>query len=403
VALAFIFVTVLLDTIGFGIILPVLPKLLVELTGDGLDRAALDGGWLLFVYAAMQLVFAPLLGNLSDRYGRRPVLFASLAAFGVDYLIQGLAPSVGWLFLGRGLAGGAGATATVANAYVADVTPAERRAQSFGLLGAAWGLGFVLGPVVGGLLGGIGTRVPFFTAAALAAVNLLFGFFALPESLPADRRRALSLRRANPFGAVAAMRAHAGVLALFGVVLLYQVAHDANPAVFTYYTMLKFGWNERQVGLAMGYIGLMVAIAQGGVIRVALPRLGERRAVFVGLATMAFGFLGTALATRGWMIYAIFVPAALAGFSMPALRGILSRRVGPDAQGELQGALTSLQGMTAIFAPLLMTRLFAWFAGPRAPRPLPGAPFFAAALLAVVALGLFARLSAGDAALSSPG
>lgn len=402
-ALAFVFVTVLLDAIGFGIILPVLPKLIVLLTGDALGRAAVDGGWLLFVYASAQLVCAPILGNLSDRFGRRPVLFLSLFCFGIDYLVMALAPTLGWLFVGRALAGISGASITTANAYVADVSAPADRAKSFGLLGAGWGLGFILGPVLGGLLGGFGPRVPFLVAAGLAFANLIYGVLVLPETLAPERRRPFSFRRANPIGAVLQMRRYPVAFGLLGVALLYQVAHDVNPSTWTFYTMFKFGWNERQVGYSMGFVGLLVAIVQGGLIRAALPRLGERRAVVLGLTTMAIGFLGIAFASAGWMIYAALVPFAVCGFTMPALRGILSRQMPPDAQGELQGALASLVSLTAIVTPVAMTHLFHFFTSERSPVRFAGAPFLAAAALATASLLFFLRAGRREAARAISG
>ncbi len=383
----------LIDAIGFGVILPVLPKLIVLLTGDALNRAAVDGGWLLFVYASAQLVCAPILGNLSDRFGRRPVLFLSLLFFGIDYLVMALAPTLAWLFLGRALAGISGASITTANAYVADVSRPEDRAKSFGLMGAGWGLGFILGPVIGGLLGGYGPRVPFFAAAALAFTNLLYGIFVLPESLPPERRRPFSFRRANPIGAVLQMRRYPAVFALLGVALLYQVAHDVNPSTWSFYTMYKFGWSERQVGYSMGFVGLLVAIVQAGLIRAALPRFGERRSVVFGLAMMVAGCLGIAFASAGWMIYGALVPFALCGLAMPALRGVLSRQMPADAQGELQGALASLVSLTAIVTPVAMTHLFRYFTSERSPVLFPGAPFLAAAALATASLFFFVRAS----------
>ncbi len=386
--MAFLLVTVLIDTIGFGIVAPVTPELIVELTGETLSEAAIYGGWLMFLYALMQLFFAPILGNLSDRFGRRPVLLVSLFALGVDYLLMALAPTLAWLFVGRVIAGVAGATFATANAYIADVSDAEQRAQNFGLLGAAWGFGFILGPVVGGVLGEYGSRVPFFAASALAVANVLYGFFVLPETLAPESRRAFSFRRANPIGALGQMGRHPGVLVLFGAIVLYQIAHDANPSVWTYYTMLKFGWSERDVGFSMGVVGLSIVLVQGVVIRAVIPRIGDRGAILVGLLLMAAGYLGFALATRGWMMLAFILPFSLGGLAMPALRSVLSNRVPADAQGELQGALSSLMSLTAIVAPVFLTQLFGYFTSASAPIHLPGAPFLAAAVLTAGSLGI---------------
>lgn len=396
-ALVFVLVAVLIDTIGFGIVAPVTPELIMELTGEGLSEAARYGGGLLFVYALMQFFFAPILGNLSDRFGRRPVLLLSLLALGFDYLLMALAPSLAWLFVGRTLAGAAGATFATANAYIADVTSEEERAQSFGLMGAAWGLGFILGPVIGGVLGELGPRVPFFAAAALSVANVAYGFFVLPETLPPEKRRPFSLRRATPLGALGQMTRYPGVLTLFGALVLYQLAHDALPSTWTYYTMLKFDWTERDVGFSMGVTGFAIALVQGLVIRAAIPRLGERGAVFVGMFLMATGYAGFAWAAQGWVMLAFIAPFALGGLAMPALRSILTARVPANAQGELQGAISSLMSLTAIVAPLFMTQLFGYFTSPGAPVYFPGASFLAASLCtfasaAVVVRALFQRV-----------
>jgi DHA1 family tetracycline resistance protein-like MFS transporter len=392
----FILITVLIDTIGFGIVAPVTPELIMELTGQPISEAALYGGWLMFLYALTQFFAAPILGNLSDRFGRRPVLIASLFTLGLDYLLMALAPTLEWLFVGRAIAGIAGATFATANAYIADVSDPEMRAQNFGLLGSAWGLGFILGPVIGGLLGEYGPRVPFFAAAALAGANVLYGFFVLPESLPTEARRPFSFKRANPIGALAQMRKYPGVLMLFGALVLYQLAHDANPSTWTYYTMLKFGWSERDVGLSMGVLGISMVVVQGLLIRIVIPKLGDRRTVLLGLAVMATGYLGFSLAGEGWVMLVFIVPFALGSLAMPALRSILSHRVGPDAQGELQGAMSSLMSLTAIVAPVFLTQLFGYFTSASAPVYFPGAPFMTAAVLtmgsAVVVAGvLFSR------------
>lgn len=387
----FIGATVLVDALGFGIVIPVVPELIVELTGEGLGEAARYGGWLLFSYALMQFVFAPVLGNLSDRFGRRPVLLCSLAALGFDYLVMSLAPTLAWLFLGRVMAGAFGAIHATANAYVADVSPADDRARSFGLLGASWSLGFILGPVVGGLLGSLGPRAPFVAAACLALANLAYGLLVLPESLPPERRRPFELQRAHPIGALRRVQGYPFVASAFVSLLLYQVAHDANPSTWSYYTMLKFDWSERQVGYSMGAVGVLLMGVQAGGIRLVLRWLGERRTVSFGLLSMAVGYAGFALSSQGWMMYAFMVPFAVGGVAMPALRGLLSREVEDDAQGELQGAITSLASLTAVGAPVFMTQLFASFTGGSAPLYFPGAPFVAASSLVVVGAVWFWR------------
>ncbi len=388
-ALAFVLVTVLLDTIGFGIIIPVIPELVVELTGQGLSDAALYGGWLIFVFAFMQFLFAPVLGNLSDRFGRRPVLLASLGAYAIDYLLMALAPTIGWLFAGRAVAGIAGATGATANAYIADVTPPEERAQNFGLIGAAWGLGFILGPVIGGVLGTYGARVPFFAASGLAAANVVYGLLVIPESLEPERRRPFSLARANPVGSLQAMQRFPMVIGLFVVLVFYQMAHDANPSVWTYFTMMKFDWTVGQVGLSLGVFGVLNVIVQALLIRRVIPVLGEERTTRLGFTMMALGFVGFALAPNQWLFLACMVPFALGGLGMPALRGIMSNAVPGDAQGELQGAMSSIMSLTMIFSPLVMTRLFHAFTSDGAPFFFPGAAHFAAGLLSIGALVTF--------------
>lgn len=388
-ALSFIFITVLIDVTGLGIIIPVIPQLIMELTGEGLSKAALYGGWLLFCYAFMQFTFAPVIGGLSDRFGRRPVLLLSLAGFGIDYIITGFAPNIFWLFGARIVAGITGASITTASAYIADISTPEKRSQNFGLIGAAFGLGFIIGPVAGGLLGEIGSRVPFFAAAGLAFLNCLYGYFVLPESLSKENRRPFDWKRANPIGSLKQIRKFPTISGLVAVFFLLYLSHHATQSTWTYFTMEKFEWDERMVGISLGIVGFCVAIVQGGLTRIVIPKLGEIRSVYVGLIFSTLGFIGFAFSPTGAILLAIIFPFALGGFSGPALQGIISNEVEDNQQGELQGALTSLISFTAIFGPPLMTGLFGYFTSQNAPIQFPGAPFFTGAILTFLAL-LFA-------------
>jgi DHA1 family tetracycline resistance protein-like MFS transporter len=298
-ALSFIFITLLIDVIGLGIIIPVLPALIEQITGGDISEASRTGGWLTFAYAAMQFLFSPVIGGLSDRYGRRPVLLASLLGFGLDYILMGFAPTIGWLFLGRLIAGITGASYTTAGAYIADVSTPEKRAQNFGLIGVAFGVGFIIGPVLGGLLGHYSPRLPFFVAAGLALLNALYGYFVLPESLTPEHRRPFDWKRANPIGSLRHLGRYPVVLSLvISFVLLYLSGH-ATQSTWTFYTIEKFGWNEQWVGYSLGFVGLMVAIVQGGLIRIVIPKLGQKRSVFVGLTFYTIGFFLFAIATKG--------------------------------------------------------------------------------------------------------
>jgi len=384
--LIFILSTLFVDTVGFGIIIPPMPKLIMLLTGGGLSEAARYGGFLLSTYALLQFFASPVVGNLSDRFGRRPVLLVSMLAFGLDYLVMGFAPSLTWLFVSRAIAGVCGATYATANAYVADVTPVEQRARYFGLLGAAWGTGFIVGPALGGQLAHFGPRVPFFVAAGLGAANVVYGYFALPESLARDARRPFSLKRANPVGSFISLRHFPVVIGLIGALLLYQIAHDANPSTWTYYTMEKFHWSEAEVGWSIAFIGVTFAIVQAGMVGPVVARLGEKRASYIGLAFYVVGFVSMAFVPRGWMIYACIIPFALGTIANPAIKSIMSSAVPVTMQGELQGAIASMAGMTAVIAPIMMTLLFSYYSAAGAPVYFPGAPFLAAGLLTFGAL-----------------
>jgi len=396
-ALAFIFFTMLIDTIGLGLIIPVAPGLITELTGTGLSEAARWGGWLFFLYALMQFLFAPVIGALSDRFGRRPVLILSLAMLSFDYVLTGLAPTILWLFIGRTLSGMAGAAYTTVNAYVADVSPPKQRAANFGLVGAAFGLGFILGPALGGFLGEhYGVRAPFFVAGALAAANALFGLLVLKESLPPERRRKFEWRRANPLGALRSLGHYPALAGLFGVMALLRLAHDAMPATWTYFTMLKFGWGPGEVAISLVVIGILTAISFSVGPRVLVPRLGERRAVILGCSIGTLACLGFAFASQVGVFYGFLVLFALGGVGNPALNAIMSHMVPPTEQGELQGGIASIMSLTAIFSPLIMTGLFSGFTGPSAPIYFPGAAFLAAALCEMGALALFLRARVTD-------
>jgi DHA1 family tetracycline resistance protein-like MFS transporter len=395
-ALTFVLLSVLIDTIGFGIVLPVLPELITELRHAGLDDAARWGGWLAFAYAAMQFVCAPIVGNLSDRFGRRPVLLASLAGFGLDYLVMAFAPTLVWLFIGRLVAGMTGAAYATANAFIADISPPEKRSANFGLVGAAFGAGFILGPAIGGYLGTMGTRAPFFAAAALALANVVYGYLVLPESLPPDKRRPFSLAIANPLGTLRLLGKHRGVTALAGALMLWMLGHQVLPNVWTYYTMLRFQWDARMVGLSLAAAGVSMILVQGTLTRFAIPKLGERRAATVGLAFGAAGYFCYAFATAGWVMFAGMAVFALSGLVYPSINGLMSQRAGADEQGALQGAVSSLYGLTEIVGPIMMTQLFALFSSPSAPLAFPGAPFFVAGLLAAAGILLVLREKAAN-------
>ncbi|MFD2932577.1 TCR/Tet family MFS transporter [Spirosoma flavum] len=390
-ALVFIFITLLIDVTGLGIIIPVFPKLIEQLIHGNISQAASWGGWLTFSYALMQFVFSPVLGGLSDRYGRRPVLLFSLFGFGLDYILQGFAPTIEWLFVGRLLAGVTGASFTTATAYIADISTPEKRAQNFGLIGAAFGVGFILGPAVGGFLGQYGARVPFFVAAGLTMVNFLYGFFILPESLAPENRRPFNWRRANPVGSLMRLGKYPVILGLVASMVLIYVAGFAVQGTWTFYTMEKFKWDERTVGFSLAAIGLSFAIVQGGLSRIIIPKLGQQRSVYVGLLFSAIGFALFAVANQGWMMFAFMAVYAMGGIAGPSIQGIISNQVPDNEQGELQGALTSLTSTTSIFGPLIMTNLFSFFTSPAAPIYLPGAPFYLGSVLIIISAALARR------------
>jgi DHA1 family tetracycline resistance protein-like MFS transporter len=388
-ALAFVAVTLLLDTIGFGLIIPVLPTLLVDLTGASVSGAAVDGGWLALVYALMQFVCAPILGNLSDRFGRRPVLLIAIAALGVDYVVMGLAPTLAWLFVGRAISGIAGASFTPAYAYVADITPPEKRAQNFGVVSAMFGLGFITGPAIGGLLGSLGSRAPFFAAAALSLINFVYGLLVLPESLPAERRRRFDWRRANPLGTFRQMRRQGSVFALLGALFLWMLAHQVMPTTWSFYTKFRFGWSPAMIGASLALVGAVNVLSQAVLLREIVPRIGERRAALLGIAVAIVGYIGFGLATQGWMMYAWLATWLFPACVMPTTNALLSHRISPDAQGELQGAVAGLVSLSSIAGPPLMTQLFSRFSAASAPVHLPGAAFLASAVLGILCWTIF--------------
>ena len=394
-ALAFIFVTVLLDSIGFGIIMPVVPQLIMDVSGEPLASAAQYGGWLMFVYAAMQFFSAPVLGNLSDRFGRRPVLLLSLLLMGGDYLLMGWAPSIAWLFLGRFIAGISASTYGIANAFIADSFPPEERAKNFALMGAAFGTGFIVGPVIGGFLGEFGPRAPFYAAAALAFANVLYGFFVLPESLKAENRRRFEWKRANPFGAFNQLWRYPMVIGLVFAYFFYMIGHHSLPSVWSYFAIEKFGWSPTEIGFSLGAVGVCMIVVQTYLIRRFLNRYGTERTAYIGLTLTIVSFLGYALVPFGWMMYLVIAVGAAQGFIGPSLQSLMSNQVPADAQGELQGALGSMASLVSILSPPFMTQTFAWFSAASAPVYFPGAPFLAAALFTLFGLMAMVRALAG--------
>lgn len=388
-ALTFIVIVVLLDAISFGIVLPVMPKLIISLTDASLPEAARIGGYLMFTYAIVQFFAAPILGNLGDKYGRRPILLYSLAALGLDYLLMASAPTILWLFGARLIAGVASSSFSIAYAYVTDITPEEKRAQRFGMIGAAFGGGFILGPVIGGLLGEYGARLPFYAAAFLALSNLVYGYFMLGESLLKENRREFDIRRANPVGAVIQMKKYPVILGLALAYFLYLLGHMSLPSIWTYYTIEKFSWSESQIGLSLGFAGIFMIIVQAVLIRWAIPAMGAYRAGILGMVAVIIGFCGYAFSTQGWQLYPWMAVASLAGFVSPAFQAIMTSQIPANAQGELQGALSSMNSITAIIGPVLMTQLFATFTGEQSSYYFSGVSFVAAAVLSLLCLLIF--------------
>lgn len=374
-AIGFIFITMLIDITGWGIIIPVIPKLIEELIQGDISEAAKIGGWLTFAYAITQFICAPLIGNLSDKYGRRPVILISLFGFAIDYLFLSMAPTIGWLFVGRIIAGITGASITTASAYIADVSTPENRAKNFGMVGAAFGLGFIIGPVIGGLLGHYGARVPFYAAAVLCMLNFIYGLFILPESLDVSKRRPFEWKRANPVGALLNLRRYPQLLGLVTSIFVLYVASHAVQSNWSYFTMYQLKWDEKMVGISLGIIGILVAIVQGGLIRWVNPKLGNEKSIYVGFALYAVGMFLFAFATQSWMMFAFLVPYCLGGIAGPALQSVISGDVPPNEQGEIQGTLTSLMSASAIVGPPMMSTLFYYFTHDQAPIIFAGAPF----------------------------
>jgi DHA1 family tetracycline resistance protein-like MFS transporter len=391
-ALTFVLLTVFIDSLGFGIIIPSLPKVIMGLTGEPEPIAVTWGGYLMAVYALLQFFMAPIFGNLSDQYGRRWLLLLSLFAFGVDFLLTGLATSMVWLFVGRAFAGIFGASYAAAGAYIGDISNDVNRAKNFGFIGAAWGAGFTLGPAIGGfVVEHIGVRAPFFAAAGLALANVAFGLFVLPESLKPENRRKFEWARANPFGALKSLAHLPMVAGLLLAVFLYQVAHDSLPAVWMYYTPFKFGWGPAETGYSLTFVGVMTVIVMGGLTSRVVPKLGERRAIMTGFLLMTVGFLGYAFVPYGWMIYPAIAIGSLGGIANPAMQSVMSKQAGPQAQGELQGALASIASIAAVLSPIFMAWLFRYYSQPDAPIYLPGAPYVVSAALVLMCVLIGAR------------
>jgi len=390
-AIGFIFITLMIDVTGLGLIIPVLPKLIQELIHGDISDASRYGGFLTFTYAIMQFLFAPVLGGLSDQFGRRPVLLFSLFGFALDYLFLSFAPTMAWLFVGRAIAGITGASFTTATAYIADISTPENRAQNFGMVGAAFGLGFIIGPVIGGLLGSFGPRVPFMVAAALSFLNWLYGYFILPESLSLKNRRPFNWKRANPLGSLKQLGKYPGLGGLISAFFLIYVASHAVQSNWSFFTIEKFKWDEKTIGISLGVVGLLVAIVQGGLIRFINPKLGNEKSVYMGLLLYALGLLLFAFASQSWMMFVFLIPYCLGGICGPALQSIISGNVPPDEQGELQGALTSLISLTSIIGPPVMTGLFSYYTRPGAPVHFSGAAFLLGSVLMLLSAAIAYR------------
>ncbi len=387
----FIFATILLDVIGIGLIIPVLPKLVTIFCNNDLSNAAKYSGVLIGVYALMQFIFAPIMGGLSDQYGRRPILLASMFGFGLDYLLLAFAPNIAWLFVGRVIAGITGASFTTANAYIADISDDSNRTQNFGMVGAAFGLGFIIGPVIGGFLASYDIKLPFFIASALSMINWLYGYFVLPESLPLEKRRQFDIKRANPIGSLLRLKKYPNILGMLAALVCLFIGGQVHPSTWALFTMKEFQWNEMQIGFSLAFVGLAIGFVQGFLIRITTPKFGRDKSIIIGLLAYIIGFFLFSTASQGWMMYAFMIPFALGGLATPNIQSAISGQVNPNEQGELQGSLTSIMSLTAFVGPIMHTNLFAYFSKPDAIVYYPGAAFLMGSVLSVFALLIYMR------------
>ena len=393
----FVLLTVFIYSVGFGIIMPVLPDLIRELAGVGLAEATRLGAWIGAAYGIFQFLLGPMVGNLGDRFGRRPVFLVSLFGFGTDFLLMGLAPSIIWLFVGRSIAGGFGAIFGPANAAMADMSAAEDRAASFGKVGAAFGLGFIMGPALGGLLGDFGTRIPFFVAAGLAFANGIYGYFVFPETMSKERQRPFEWRRANPLGALASLGKIKGILPIAFIYFVWVCSINIYPAAWAFFAPAQFGWDSRMVGVSLTLVGVSMVVFQTFIIGRAVKRFGERSTAMIGMGFGIVSYIVVAFLTNGTIALMLNVINGFSGMAMPAVNAMMSMRTPPDQQGELQGLTGSMSALAFLLAQLAYNNVLATFTASDAPVYFPGAPFIIAAImgtLAIIALFLLPHRTA---------
>lgn len=391
-AIGFIFITVVLSVVGFGLLIPVLPRVIKQFEGGDFTEGSYAFGWTVSIYALMQFICSPILGSLSDRFGRRRIILIATAGSAADYAIMACAPSLAWFFLARVIAGSTAGVLATANAYIADVTPPEKRAQSFGLIGAAFGIGFAIGPALGGFLGNRSLQLPFWFAAGCAALNWLFGYFVLPESLKPENRRPFSWKRANPIGGLVAVKRFPSVLGLVECYFILSLGQVLLQSTWALYTEKRYNWDPQEVGLSLTFAGLATGLIQATLIKKIVPALGETRAVILGMGISVCAYIGYGLAPYGWMIYAIVCVAAFAGIAQPALQAYVTKHVPADQQGTVQGVFASLASLAGVIAPLIASHSFGWAIAPERSFHLPGIAFFEGALLSSIAI-LLARRS----------
>jgi MFS transporter, DHA1 family, tetracycline resistance protein len=391
-AVTFVFITVFLDMVGFGLIMPVLPRLIENVGHVDIAAAAAIGGWMFFAFSLMQFAFGPMMGNLSDAFGRRPLLLLAVFGLFIDYLIMSFAPNLFWLFVGRAFAGFCGASYVIANAYIADVTAPEERAKAFGLMGAAFGLGFVVGPALGGILGAFGARVPFYVAAAVSALNLIYGYVVLPETLPIEKRRAFEWVRANPFGTFKVFQNYKGVMPLCIVFFIYFFASSVYPAIWPFWSIAKFGWSELIIGLTLAAFGIVTAVFQGALTGPAEKKFGASNVVLIGLASSVIAVIGYGFAPGIIAVVVLFVVHGPEGFVHPMLSAIMSKAVPENAQGELQGGISSIMAVAMLAGTVFFSQVFSWFMKPNAIVQSPDMAMFAAAGFLALAMVVFMRV-----------